>query len=82
MHEILKKRGGLEKLNRPKPSTAEFGNWGLIEACARLTAKSDAEAAAAASLGLVGGTFPRGGVTSRVVIGCKTKARKVGAVQA
>jgi hypothetical protein len=35
LHELLKKRGGLEKLNRPKPSTGEFGNWGVIEACQR-----------------------------------------------
>jgi len=70
LHEILKKRGGLEKLNRPKPSTGEFGNWGVIEACRRVSA---AAAAAAAS-------DPRAPptpvVTCKVVVGTKTKARK------
>mmetsp|Transcript_22813 Transcript_22813/g.56274 ORF Transcript_22813/g.56274 Transcript_22813/m.56274 type:complete len:246 (+) Transcript_22813:188-925(+) len=49
LHEVLKKRGGLEKLNRPKPSTGEFGNWGLVEACQRVSAAA-AVAAATSSL--------------------------------
>ena len=68
--EILKKRGGLEKLNRPKPSTGEFGNWGIAEACNRVSAAAAAAAAADPT------APPAPVITSKVVIGVKTKARK------
>ena len=61
--EILKKRAGLEKLDRAKPSTAAFGNAGVAEATRRC-----AFAAAASSP-----SAPR--VHARVVAGVKTKTR-------
>ena len=35
--EILRKMAGLEKLTRPRPSTAAFGNWGVAEAFRRVS---------------------------------------------
>lgn len=61
--EILKKRAGLEKLERARPSTAAFGNGGVAEATRRC-------AAAAAA---VSPSAPR--VHARVVAGVKTKTR-------
>ena len=68
--DILKKRGGLEKLNRPKPSTGEFGNWGIIEACQRVSAAAAAAAAADPT------APPAPAISCKVVVGTKTKARK------
>ena len=58
--EILKKMGGLEKLCRARPSTAEFGNWGILsgvrvlseQLAERAAAAAEAAAAAAAEAGL------------------------------
>ena len=61
--EILRKMAGLEKLTRPRPSTAAFGNWGVAEAFRRV---SDAAADPAPA--------PR--VSCRVVVGAKTRLRK------
>jgi hypothetical protein len=61
--EILKKRAGLEKLDRAKPSTAAFGNAGVAEATRRCAAAAAASSPSA----------PR--VHARVVAGVKTKTR-------
>jgi len=66
--EILRKMAGLEKLTRPRPSTAAFGNWGVAEALRRVSA-----AAQPADPGLAPGP-PR--VSCRVVVGAKTRLRK------
>ena len=64
--EILRKMTGLEKLTRPRPSTAAFGNWGVAEAFRRV---SDADAQPA-------DPAPAPRVSCRVVVGAKTRLRK------
>ena len=36
---IINNAGGLAKLNRTRPSTGYFGNWGIIEAAKRVSAR-------------------------------------------
>ena len=64
--EILRKMAGLEKLTRPRPSTAAFGNWAVAEAFRRV---SDAAAQPA-------DPAPAPRVSCRVVVGAKTRLRK------
>ena len=65
--EILRKMAGLEKLRRPKPSTAAFGNWGVAEAFRRVSAAAQPADPAAP---------PAPRVSCRVVVGAKTRLRK------
>ena len=58
---------GLEKLRRPKPSTAAFGNWGVAEAFRRVSAAAQPADPAAP---------PAPRVSCRVVVGAKTRLRK------
>jgi len=67
MWEILRKMAGLEKLTRPRPSTAAFGNWGVAEAFRRVSAAAQPADPAAA---------PAPRVSCRVVVGAKTRLRK------
>ena len=67
--EILRKMAGLEKLTRPRPSTAAFGNWGVAEAFRRV---SDAAAQSADPAD----PAPAPRVSCRVVVGAKTRLRK------
>ena len=67
--EILRKMSGLEKLTRPRPSTAAFGNWGVAEAFRRV---SDAAAQSADPAD----PAPAPRVSCRVVVGAKTRLRK------
>ena len=67
--EILRKMAGLEKLTRPRPSTAAFGNWGVAEAFRRV---SDAAAQPADPAD----PAPAPRVSCRVVVGAKTRLRK------
>ena len=67
--EILRKMSGLEKLTRPRPSTAAFGNWGVAEAFRRV---SDAAADPADPAD----PAPAPRVSCRVVVGAKTRLRK------
>ena len=67
--EILRKMAGLEKLTRPRPSTAAFGNWGVAEAFRRV---SDAAADPADPAD----PAPAPRVSCRVVVGAKTRLRK------
>ena len=68
--EIIGKMAGLEKLRRPRPSTAAFGNWGVAEAFRRVSA------AAAAAAAVDPDAPPAPSVTCRVAVGAKTKLRK------
>jgi hypothetical protein len=68
--EIIGKMAGLEKLRRPRPSTAAFGNWGVAEAFRRVSASAAAAAAADPD------APPAPSVTCRVAVGAKTKTRK------
>lgn len=85
--EILRKMAGLEKLRRPKPSTAAFGNWGVAEAfrrcvyflffvwAIRLTSCFVYRVSAAAQpADPAAPPAPR--VSCRVVVGAKTRLRK------
>mgnify|MGYP004349517541 CR=1 FL=1 len=67
--EILRKMSGLEKLTRPRPSTAAFGNWGVAEAFRRVS-DADAQPADPAD------PAPAPRVSCRVVVGAKTRLRK------
>ena len=67
--EILRKMAGLEKLTRPRPSTAAFGNWGVAEAFRRVS-DADAQPADPAD------PAPAPRVSCRVVVGAKTRLRK------
>ena len=67
LREILRKMAGLEKLRRPTPSTAAFGNWGVAEAFRRVSAAAQPADPAAP---------PAPRVSCRVVVGAKTRLRK------
>ena len=72
--QLVKKRAGLEKLRREKPSTAAFGNGGVIASFLRIAQGKNEASNTDDSVGCVSQTKYAYG--ARVAVGLKTATRK------